>query len=179
MKNLLLIGALALSVTAFAQEDKVEKIVTTKTTVNNGRDTTTNVTKKIKTVATKDVKLDPRDAGKVNQRMVPTQATIKTDVIYSNEGNSYALEQNAKGYNFVAVEGETKTPMAKLRKLSNAGYIYMDEEGTSFAHFDANGNLVVETYDNATDEIIVKNFTINGKAKKTKEDEEVFMIDVN
>ncbi|MAZ29412.1 MAG: hypothetical protein CL868_20355 [Cytophagaceae bacterium] len=176
MKNLFLIIAFATTMTAFAQEDKVEKIVTTKTTVDNGMDTTTNVTRQVKTTATKDIQLDPRDAGKVNQRMVPTETTIKTDVIYSNEGNSYALEEDAKGYNILSVNGEVKKPMAKLRKLSSVGYIYTDNDGTSFAHFDKKGNLVVETYDNATDTVIVKNYTLN---KKAEEEEAPFMIDVN
>ena len=56
------------------------------------------------------------------------------------------------------------------------GYIYTDNDGTSFAHFDKKGNLVVETYDNATDTVIVKNYTLN---KKAEEEEAPFMIDVN
>jgi hypothetical protein len=45
-----------------------------------------------------------------------------------------------------------------LRKTSNNNYIYKAKNKTSFGYFDANGNLVLESYDDKTDKVIIETF---------------------
>jgi hypothetical protein len=42
---------------------------------------------------------------------------------------------------------------ALLRRTSNDNYIYSNKNKIAVAHFDAEGNLILETYDEKTDRI--------------------------
>ena len=161
MKTLVLFGLMTISTVAFAQNnDKIEKTQTIKTTVNNGTESNTT-TKKITTTTSRDVQLDPTDTGKVNQRITNSNLNTRTDITYSNSDHSYSLEKDDKGLNLIMIEGNERMPLAKMRKLSTKeGYVFRNNDETSYAHFDTEGNLIVETYDYKNDSIVVKKYSV-------------------
>ena len=47
-----------------------------------------------------------------------------------------------------------------LRRTSNNNYIYKNKDKFAVGYFDANGNLVLETYDEKADKITVETYNL-------------------
>jgi len=75
---------------------------------------------------------------------------------YVLNGKKYQVSNDKGGYKMVYPDGKNT---AILRRTSNNNYIYKTKTNTSFGYFNADGNLVLETYDEKTDKITVTTYT--------------------
>ena len=80
---------------------------------------------------------------------------VDRSAYYNLNGQKYQVSLAETGYNMYL---PNKEKAAVLRKTSNNNYIYKAKNKTSFGYFDANGNLVLESYDDKTDKVIVETF---------------------
>jgi hypothetical protein len=172
MKNIAAIIFLSLGVTLNAQVNKnvTEETKTTTVTVNNGS-TPKTVTKTEKTSAQQNIELKDAESKKLNKdvKATPTMVTSTTTVSGTNvptqvSSSSYYTMDNTK-YQFVTdasgyrISTPDNTNYAIIRKAANNNYIYKTKERTSIGYFDANGNFVVESYDEKTDGITIQTYT--------------------
>nr|WP_314839592.1 hypothetical protein [uncultured Flavobacterium sp.] len=165
----ILIGALALlfSVQSQAQNKNVKsEVKTTVTTIKDSKGEQKLVkTQEIK--ETQNIELKDADSNALNKeiKQTPVQVTAITAVTangvtnivdvdrsayYNYNGKKYQVSLAETGYNMYL---PNKEKAAVLRKTSNNNYIYSTKSKTSFGYFNADGNLVLESYDPETDKI--------------------------
>jgi hypothetical protein len=165
----ILIGALALlfSVQSQAQNKNVKsEVKTTVTTIKDSKGEQKLVkTQEIK--ETQNIELKDADSNALNKeiKQTPVQVTAITAVTangvtnivdvdrsayYNYNGQKYQVSLAETGYNMYF---PNKEKAAVLRKTSNNNYIYSTKSKTSFGYFNADGNLVLESYDPTTDKI--------------------------
>lgn len=167
-------AAFLFSINIQAQNKNVKSEV--KTTVTTVKDSE-GEKKLIKTQEVKEVQnieLKDADSNVLNKEMkeTPVQVTATTEVTangvtrvvdvdrsayYNLNGNKYQVAVDKTGYTMFTPTGK-KT--AVLRKTSNNNYIYKTKNETSFGYFDANGNLVLESYNDKTDKVTVTTYII-------------------
>lgn len=172
MKKFILINVLSLmSVGLYAQNLNIKS--ETKTEVTKVKDSkgVKEVEKKVVTKEYQDVKVDDSKRHGKNGKNMPQVTTNPVEVVettsvsvdgdvkymdvdrsayYMNNGIKYELKRNARGYTFHGGKG---TNNGLLRKTSDNHYIFVNKGEMSVAHFDANGNLVIDTYDKESDSI--------------------------
>lgn len=165
----ILIGTLALlfSVQSQAQNKNVKsEVKTTVTTIKDSKGEKKLVkTQEIK--ETQNIELKDADSNALNKeiKQTPVQVTAITAVTangvtnivdvdrsayYNYNGQKYQVSLAETGYNMYL---PNKEKAAVLRKTSNNNYIYSTKSKTSFGYFNADGNLVLESYDPETDKI--------------------------
>lgn len=170
----IIIGAIALlfSVNINSQNKNVKsEVKTTVTTIKDSKGEKQLVkTQEIK--ETQNIELQDADSNVLNKEVkeTPVQVTAITAVTangvtnivdvdrsayYNLNGQKYQVSLAETGYNMYL---PNKEKAAVLRKTSNNNYIYKAKNKTSFGYFDANGNLVLESYDDKTDKVIVETF---------------------
>jgi hypothetical protein len=175
MKTIFLgMAAFLFSINIQAQNKNVKSEV--KTTVTTVKDSE-GEKKLIKTQEVKEVQnieLKDADSNVLNKEMkeTPVQVTATTEVTangvtrvidvdrsayYNLNGSKYQVAVDKTGYTMFTPTGK-KT--AVLRKTSNNNYIYKTKNETSFGYFDANGNLVLESYNDKTDKVTVTTYII-------------------
>ncbi len=167
-------AAFLFSINIQAQNKNVKSEV--KTTVTTVKDSE-GEKKLIKTQEVKEVQnieLKDADSNVLNKEMkeTPVQVTATTEVTangvtrvidvdrsayYNLNGSKYQVAVDKTGYTMFTPTGK-KT--AVLRKTSNNNYIYKTKNETSFGYFDANGNLVLESYNDKTDKVTVTTYII-------------------
>lgn len=160
------------SVTIQAQNKNVKsEIKTTVTTVKDSE----GEKKIIKTQEIKEVQnIELKDANSdvLNKEMIqtPVQVTATTQITangvtrvidvdrsayYNLDGTKYQVTVDKSGYTMFSPKGKK---VAILRQTANNYYIYKTKRNTSLGYFDANGNLVLETYDDKTDKVTVTTY---------------------
>jgi len=167
MKKVLMIFALATFSSAFAQDNKSEKTetVTTKVIVKDNTGVHTDV-KEVSTTETQPIKLDPKDAGKMDQDYDLGPTRVQTDVSYSSANRSYMFENQKNGYKIYDAKAGEKKDYAILRPTSQKGYYLMSQEGNnSFGYFNENGDFVVESYNTSTDAVEKTIYKLEIKSK--------------
>lgn len=173
MKTLIL-GAFALmlsmSIQAQNQNKKTETVTTTTTVKDDAGQH--QVVKKEEIKEVQNIELKDVPAGTKNTDIQPTQtqATITTKVsvdgdekivdvdhtaYYSYNGEKYHVLSDKSGYTVTSPNS-----VSLLRRTSGDNYIYKNKNRFSVGHFDANGNLVLETYDEKTDKITTEVFNL-------------------
>ncbi len=172
MKKTALIILFGLSVGMYAQVDKnvTEETKTTTTTIDNGTEKK-KIVKTEKTGRVQDIEFKNANSNELNKDIketpvkvtksetisgdgIPTQ--IGTTTYYTMNGNNYTFVKDKRGYK---ISTSKNLNHGVLRKTSNNNYIYKTENKTSFGYFDADGNFVVETYDNDGDGVVVEKYT--------------------
>ena len=93
----------------------------------------------------------------VNANGVTEMINVDRSAYYILNGKKYQVKNDKGGYTVFYPDGKKS---AILRKTSNNNYIYKTKNTTSFGHFDSNGNLILETYDEKTDQITLSTYTI-------------------
>jgi hypothetical protein len=83
---------------------------------------------------------------------------------YELEGMKYQVVSDKSGYTMIVPSGEKS---AVLRKTSNNNYIYKAKDKTSYGYFTADGNLILEHYDEATDTVTITTYKWAISKKKT------------
>ena len=175
MKTIILgIAAFLFTVNIQAQNKNVKsEVKTTVTTVKNSD----GQKKSVKTQEVKEIqKIELKDAESnvlnKERKETPVEVTAITSITangvtnivdvdrsayYDLNGDKYDVKLAESGYTIYQPNAEKA---AVLRKTSNNNYIYSSKNKTSYGYFDANGNLVLESYDDKTDKITVETFVI-------------------
>lgn len=100
----------------------------------------------------KSVKASPVQVTATTTITGPDGKTRVVDVdrsaYYSIGGDKYQIKVDNTGYTIMDPKGKKA---GLLRQLGNNAYIYRTNNQTSYATFDSNGNLVIQTYDDKTD----------------------------
>ncbi|MFV5695797.1 hypothetical protein ACM55G_10215 [Flavobacterium sp. LB3P122] len=175
MKTIILgMTAFLLSLTVQAQNQNVKSEV--KTTVTKVKDSE-GEKQLIKTQEVKEVQnIELKDANsnvlnkEVKESPIQVTATtaITTDGItkiididrsayYNLNGKKYQFTTDNSGYTMYLPNSKKA---AILRRTSNNNYIYKSKNKTSYGYFDANGNLVLESYDDKTDKVTTETYII-------------------
>jgi hypothetical protein len=166
--------ALLLSFGAQAQnQNSSTETKTTTTTVKDDKGERKIVKKRVKKEL-QNIKLNQPQPGTLNTEMkqTPVQVTSTTEVsvngdlrtvdvdrsaYYMYNDEKYQVAADKSGY---TVSSSSNDKLSFLRRASNNNYIYRNNDKFSIGHFDANGNLVLETYDEKTDQITVEVFNL-------------------
>jgi len=131
----------------------------------------------VKSEETKEVQNIELEEAKPNTLNIPIKespvaVTTKTKVVvdgetksevvnhsayYSLGGANYQIKSDKTGY--VMINPNTKD-LSLLRKTSNNNYIFKNKDKFSVGYFDANGNLVLETYDEKTDSVVLEKYIV-------------------
>lgn len=167
-------SAFLVSLTIQAQNENIKAEV--KTTVTTTKDSE-GEKKSVKTEVVKEVQnieLKDADSNALNKEMkqTPVQVTATTAITtngitkvidvdrsayYNLNGKKYQVSSDNSGYTMYLPDGKKA---AILRKTSNNNYIYNANNKTSYGYFDANGNLILESYDYKTDKVTVTTYVI-------------------
>src|SRR6218665_306268 len=162
----------SLQMQAQNQDKKVEKKTTTTTVKDNKGER--KVVKKEQTQEVQNIQLQEVPKGTLNTDIAPspTQVTSTTSInvdgqekvidvdrsaYYSYNGEKYQVALDKVGYSLTT---SNNTKPTYLRRTSTNNYIYKNNDKFSIGHFDANGNLVLETYDEKTDKITVEVYNL-------------------
>lgn len=167
MKKVLMIIALAVVSSGFAQDNKSEQqeTVTTKVSVKDNQGIHTDV-KEVTRTERVPVKLDPKDAQKIDQDYDLGPAQVQTDVTYKSNEHNYMFENEKNGYKIYDTRTGEKMNTAILRPTSKKGYYIMSEEGNnSFGYFNEEGSFIVESYNPATDAVELKIYKLEMPSK--------------
>jgi hypothetical protein len=163
---------LSLSIQAQNQNKKTETVTTTTTVKDNKGERKVVKQEEIKQV--QDIELKDVPAGTKNTDIQPspvkitetTKVSVDGDTklvdvdhsaVYSNKGETFNVTSDKAGY---TVTSNNTKGLSLLRRTSNNNYIYKNKDKFSVGHFDANGNLVLETYDEKTDKITIEVYNL-------------------
>lgn len=175
MKNLIVTLSLIICTGfGFAQNKNVqtEKKITVKTIKDSEGEK-----KIVKTEETKEVQnieFENSEKNTLNKEMkqTPVEVTSKTEVsvdgetrsinidrssYYNLNGTKYEVAVDKTGY---SIKNTTGKNLGLLRKTSNNNYLYVTKDKVSLGYFDAEGNLIIETYDDKNDVIVVDKYVI-------------------
>lgn len=160
----------SLSIQAQNQNKKTETVITTTTVKDDSGERKLVKKEEIKEVQNIELKDVPQGTLNTDIQATPTKATVTTKVsvdgnerivdvdhsaYYSYNGEKYHVLADKSGYTV-----NSPNAISLLRRTSNNNYIYKNKNKFSVGHFDANGNLVLETYDEKTDTITVEVFNL-------------------
>lgn len=175
MKTIILgIAVFLFTVNIQAQNKNVKsEVKTTVTTVKNSDGQKKSVkTQEVKEIQKIELKDAESNALNKERKETPVEVTAITSITangvtnivdvdrsayYDLNGEKYDVKLAESGYTIYQPNAEKA---AVLRKTSNNNYIYSSKNKTSYGYFDANGNLVLESYDDKTDKITVETFVI-------------------
>lgn len=82
---------------------------------------------------------------------------VDRSAFYSLNGENYQVAIDKSGYTMAFPDGSER---AFLRRTSNNNYIFKNKDKFSVGYFDAEGNLVVETYDEKTDTMVLEKYVV-------------------
>jgi len=111
-------------------------------------------------VLNKDIKESPVEVTsttKITENGITKVISIDRSAYYELDGKKYQITSDNGGYTMFSPNG---TKSAVLRKTSNNNYIYKAKDKTSYGYFTADGNLVLENYDDATDTVTITTYSI-------------------
>ncbi len=175
MKNLFIpITAILFSLNINAQNTNVKTETKTTTSIKTDSDgehktVKKEVTNEVQNIELKDEKpntlnIETKDSPVIVSTTTKitnpdgSTRTVDTDrsSYYLSNGNKYKLALDASGYTMSY--GNAKP--ALLRKTSTNSYVYRSKNKTAIGYFDINGNLVLETYDDKTDRVLIETYKV-------------------
>lgn len=174
MKNIMTFGfILLLSAGLQAQNTNVTDVTKKTITTVKDSDGTKQVVKEQQTKAKQTIELQNADSNALNKNVKDspvelistttitnpdgTTRTVSVDrsSAYQYEATKYALALDPSGYVVTNAEG---VQIGLLRATTNNSYIFRGKDSISIGYFDMNGNLVLETYDDASDQVTMRTF---------------------
>jgi len=177
MKALILgIALTAFTFGAQAQNKNVTEVSKTTVTTVKDSDGEKKLIKNENTQEVQNIELQNAESNQLNKDMkaTPVQVTSTTTITgpdgrsrtvdvdrsayYSIGGAKYQVKVDNTGYTMMDTSGKRA---GVLRQLGNNSYIYRANNQTSYASFDANGNLVVQSYDDKSDTFTTTTYTKN------------------
>ena len=175
MKTIMLgVAAFLFTLNIQAQNTNVKSEVKTNITTTKDSEGAKKIIQSQEIKEVQNVELKDADSNVLNKdvKESPVQVTATTAVTangvtrvievdrsayYNLDGKKYQVTTDKSGYTMFLPDGKKA---AVLRKTSNNNYIYRTKNATSYGYFDANGNLVLETYDDKTDKVTVTTYVI-------------------
>lgn len=175
MKNLIVTVSLILCTSyGFAQNKNVQVEEKTTTTTIKDSDGEKKIVKKEEVKEIQNIEFESSENNTLNKetKETPIEVTTKTEVsvdgvtrsidvdrssYYNLNGKKYQIAVDKSGYSIKNTNGKS---IGILRKASNDSYIYVTKNKVSLGYFDADGNLVLETYDDKNDVMIVNKYLI-------------------
>ena len=176
MKRIIVVIALVSFIGLNAQEKPKEVLKESKTKIIRVKENGKIVEKKImvSTTKTNDVKLNPGDVNKTNQkRIVDTPVKVSKDILIDNDDDmsfderieySY-VDYNGTMYNFnrmnngFTIENSAEdTMMANVRKSINKDFYMVDtDEYSGIGYFKGN-KFIIEYYDKEEDILVIEEY---------------------
>ena len=174
MRNIAITILLTVSLSATAQvnQNVTKETTTTTVKVDDGTGQPKKLVKTKNTESVSELELKDANSKKLNKEAYETapQVTSSTTVErdngfnakigqisnYQMGGNGYIFVTDKTGYRIATADNKD---YGKLRRTSNGQYIFRTKTGTSVGYFNANGDFVVETYDDKSDGIMVETYT--------------------
>ena len=162
---------LTLSLNAQNKNKKTETVTTTTTVKDNKGERKIVKKEEVKEIQNIELKDVPNGTLNTDIQPTPTQATVTTSVnvdgqerivdidrsaYYSYNGEKYHVLADNSGYKVT----NNFSGISLLRRTANNTYIYKNKDKFSIGHFDANGNLILETYDDKTDKVTLEVFNL-------------------
>ncbi|MEZ4802604.1 MAG: hypothetical protein R2797_07495 [Gelidibacter sp.] len=180
MKNLILIAALLMITSVFAQEkkpiDKMEETTTTKTTVNKNGKKVSESTVKVTTRKEQEIKTVQRkgntpDGDKVDTPIKVTK-TIQIDsdsdpfydvtdkqVFYTYNGEKFTFASDNNGF---SMSSPSDTSYGEARKSASNHFYLMTIKGhPGVGYFNGDGSFVVEYYDKDKDAMVMETYQMS------------------
>ncbi|WP_103068473.1 hypothetical protein [Aquimarina sediminis] len=102
-----------------------------------------------------EIKFNPDDENKTNQSATYTDEEVAVEKSHtSSDMESYTITSDDKGF-IITLLNKSGNKVTKVRPLSNGYYIVNSGDNNNcIGHFDKDKNLILETYDSETDEVI-------------------------
>ncbi len=161
--------AIVLSANCFAQNTNVQQEVKTTVTTIKDSDGEKKIIKKENVTEVQDVELKDAESKKINKEMTLGETHVSKNILVTVNGVSRYVDKDRSGYymykgekyqmlldkvGYTIMNPTTKKQLAILRETSNNGFIVKGKNRISMGHFDNDGNLVIESYDEKTDSIM-------------------------
>lgn len=161
--------------TMSAQNKNVQKETETKTTTITDSKGSREVVKSVETDQVQNVELKegeqvgkniPVDNNAPTSVVKTTSVSVDGDLkfedvdrsaYYSMNNKKYQIKTDENGYIFVSDNMKDKV---YLRKASNNNYFYVKNNTTAIGYFDAEGNLIIESYNKKSDKITTEKYSI-------------------
>ena len=176
MKNLILTAILVVSANytqAQSTNKQVESTTTIKTVKDSDGERKTVKKEEKKEVQNIEMKAENPNTLNIEMKDTPVQSVTTTKVTnpdgstrtvdvdrssyYEYGGKKYQVALDASGYTMV---DPTSKKTALLRKTSTNSYIYRNRNKMSIGYFDTNGNLILETYDDKSDKVLIETYAV-------------------
>ena len=167
MKRIAFLIVLGFSISTYAQTKQVtEETTTTKVTVNDGTGKPKTITKVEKTEAQQDIKLKDAKSKKLNKDIEPSPVevtkttSIETDgfpTYYIMNGQKYRFQAN-KDKSVYRVSSPDNYNYAVIHRTPSGRYIYTTNGTTSIGSFDDDGNFIIETYNDKSDNVVAETY---------------------
>lgn len=174
--TVILIATLFLAINGQSQNKNVLSTTkTTTTTVKDGMGKDKVFVKKENVQENQNIELKEAQSNTKNIEMKDSPVLVtKTTEITNPDGSTrttsidrsgyylldntkYKIDLDAQGYT-LASEGLKKPYL--LRKTSTNSYIYVNEGRVAVSYFDTEGNLIIETYNDKTDNVETKKYAL-------------------
>lgn len=178
MKKILIVFALAVFTTGFAQVNKntntKETTIIKKTYIDDGKGIDVE-TQKATISQQRKLALKNTDVSKTNYSVTMTPLTINTDYGYTYNNNKYAFKKDENGYSLIQINDDEMSPeYAKLKPLGQRGYyLYSKDNQTSVGYFNQYGNFVVESFNSENDTVSTTIFTLDEKSRNMIKEEKM------
>lgn len=162
-----MIAALTTFTVGLAQNTNEKEVKTTKKTIVTDTDGVDVKTKTVETKSRTNLALGNKTSSQnFNTIMKPT--TIMTDVDYSYGGVNYRFMPEKDGY-YIVNTNNKNAKVARLYPSTQKGYyIYSQEGNNSFGYFNADGDLVIESYDPDNDGVMNYIYKVKNDKKMKK-----------
>lgn len=165
---------LLLSVNFLAQNKNVQQEVKTTVTTIKDSDGKQKIIKKEKVNEVQNIELKDTKSKTINKEIkdTPVQVSTTTEVTvdgitrtidtdrsayYRFNEQKYQLMIDKVGYTMITPDNNR---FALLRKTSNGNYLCISKNKTSVGHFDKDGNLILESYDDKNDTMVLEKFEL-------------------
>ena len=184
MKNLkyITLGIFLISTSVFAQnknKQQKEEVEVKTTKIKDNEKTVENKVKTI-TIENSDVVLDKKDEFKTNQKRVESPSKVEKMVMIDNDADNaydlitkdtyyklgnkkYVFMPNKKGFDMAFDNNGDE--FVKIGKAIHAHksdhFIIKDKKRTGIGSFDADGNFMVQFYNESNDNVEVKTYYIS------------------
>lgn len=174
MKKFIITAAVlsfGLTMSAQVNQNVTSESKTTRVTVNDGTQPR-QMEKTVRTDSQQNIELQDAESKKLNKDVKATPVMVQSSTTISGTGiptqevdRSSYYQFNGKNFQMLSDNSGYKLTSPDnagngvLRRLSNGNYIYRTKDKVSVGSFDANGNFVVETYDDKNDRITVETYT--------------------
>jgi hypothetical protein len=110
-----------------------------------------------KNIPMKDSPVDVTTKTKVVVNGVTQSEAVNHSAYYNMNGNKYQISSDKTGYTMTSLNNKD---LSLLRKTSNNNYIFKNKDKFSVGYFDADGNLILETYDERTDSVVLEKYSV-------------------